>query len=153
MFFGALLKMGIRLRHLRSGWVDKDRLLPHVIFEILCQFIEEEDPENSIDWQQDKKHAAAWTELNELYRWWTSEYVPFETDETYLDGIETPKLERRPVPGNRRLHLVEFRYSSPKAKAKAEAALRARRRLEERMEVELTRRCKRVINVRRFMWT
>ena len=91
--------------------------------------------------------------MNELYAWWRDVYLPFEARDSCLVEVECPKLVTRKsksMPGTRR---VSFQYSSPEAEARARTALLQRRETEERMERQLTERCKQVIELRRFMWT
>jgi hypothetical protein len=143
----------IKPRHLPDTWVDKDRLVVHLVFEVLSQFIEDECPGERLDWDADPERASAWREMNDLYDWWNNVYLPFDKEDRYLDDVERPKIVTRKckdLPGARR---VSFKYSSPEAEAKANSVMRARREREEEMERELTERCKRVIGVRRFMWT
>lgn len=143
----------IKPRHLPDTWVDKDRLLPHVVFEILVQFIEDEAPAERMDWESDAEHRAAWTEMTELYRWWNDVYLPYEADDTWSKSIEAPELTKKKCTSIKGAYEVSFKYSSPEAEAKARAVMQAKYERDESMEQELTNRCKRVLDVRRFMWT
>lgn len=68
-----------------DGWIDRDVLLEHTCFQVLCDFVEEEKPYLSnlsahIAWsgEQDDKlfnpddniKIKDWCELFSLYHWW-----------------------------------------------------------------------------------
>jgi hypothetical protein len=76
-------------------WADKSELLPHIMFEVFCKFIEEEcyitndykigescwirfegiKGKHMIEVHGKRKWV--WTEMAEIYKWWKEEYVPY----------------------------------------------------------------------------
>jgi hypothetical protein len=83
----------IKPRGLSHEWLDRDLLLLHMIFEILCQFVEKEliPSEGQINWESDEEHKFAKKEMLELYHWWLNEYdedYPFNLPEDQLNKIE-----------------------------------------------------------------
>lgn len=61
----------VKPQYLPHTWVDRSDLLPHVMFQILTDFIEKENPfECHIDWDYDGEHRQAKKEMLELYHWW-----------------------------------------------------------------------------------
>lgn len=78
----------IKHKEVDSGlWMDKDHLLLHVSFQLLVDYVEEEKPNEICDWTWDEAHRNAWTEISELYNWWTI-VRPMRVDP--LDSVEFP---------------------------------------------------------------
>jgi hypothetical protein len=42
----------------------------HAAFPLLADFVEQESPDNYIDWNHNAIHRRAWKEVRDLYRWW-----------------------------------------------------------------------------------
>jgi hypothetical protein len=53
-----------------SEWCDKDRVLLHACFQLLVDFIEQEKPEEFVDYKSTLLLAKEWAELQELYNYW-----------------------------------------------------------------------------------
>lgn len=66
----------VKPRNLPHTWYDRGDLIPHLIFEVLCQFVEKEVRHGYIDWEYTAEHSFAKQEMDELYKWWTEEYDP-----------------------------------------------------------------------------
>lgn len=71
----------IKPRGLSHEWCDRDHLLIHVVFEVLCEFVEKEAKLKTYkkkDWEWQRKHNPgfykSWKEAYELYNWWLKEY-------------------------------------------------------------------------------
>jgi hypothetical protein len=60
------------IRTLKAGWHDKDKVMLHAAFQLLVDFVEQEQPDKYIDWSHDRTHRQAWKEIRTLYRWWTT---------------------------------------------------------------------------------
>lgn len=60
----------IKPRTLNHGYCDTVELMPHLMFELLTRYIEEEA--NSIDWDKHFEYSGKDTrgEMQELYDWW-----------------------------------------------------------------------------------
>ncbi len=64
----------LKIRTLRKNqWHDKDEVLLHAAFQLLVDYVEQEKPAKSIDWNSDAEHRRAWNEISLLYRWWKKE--------------------------------------------------------------------------------
>lgn len=119
----------VKSRKLNHGWCDRKALIIHQVFEVLCQFVEEECPKTPQEWQWQKKHNPdfydAWKEAKELREWWLNVY-----DESYpfnLTEVERAKLVK---------------------KSKKSAA-----QLSIDFEAETINKCKRAIEISPFFWT
>ncbi len=61
----------LKINTLRGGrWHDKDKILLHAAFQLLVDFVEQEQPAKLIDWSADVRRGKAWKEIMTLYRWW-----------------------------------------------------------------------------------
>lgn len=58
-------------------WTDRDNLLLHCSFEILCRFLEEECSPGIVDWDCDEEDKQAMKTMKELYVWW-NKYIENE---------------------------------------------------------------------------
>jgi hypothetical protein len=57
---------------LNEAWCDKDEVMLHDCFQLLCDCIEKENLFNGqIDWDQDGEHREAKQERTALYQWWS----------------------------------------------------------------------------------
>ena len=64
----------LKINTLRGGsWHDKDKILLHAAFQLLVDYVEQEQPAKRIDWSADARHRKAWKEIMSLYRWWKKE--------------------------------------------------------------------------------
>lgn len=87
----------VYVKTLPSTWVDRDHLLLHAAFQILVDFIEREDPVNTINiWYSDEwypSREAEWMELYGLYSWWIYEYPNPQHDKTLEKYHAIPSKE------------------------------------------------------------
>lgn len=60
----------IKPRYLSHIWIDRDILLLHCSFEILCNFVEKELDQDHIYWEYNEEYKNAKQGLIDLYNWW-----------------------------------------------------------------------------------
>lgn len=60
----------LMVRSLSERYHDPCELLLHVPFQILCNFVEKEKPEESVNWDFTPEHQQARKEFRSLYYWW-----------------------------------------------------------------------------------
>jgi hypothetical protein len=65
----------VKLRFLTPAYYDKDTMLIHAMFTLLCDFMEREKPGEIINWESDPDHSFAWKEMQDLYKWWKESYL------------------------------------------------------------------------------
>lgn len=72
----------IKPRKLGHTFCDKKELLHHVIFEVLCEFVENEIKpktmtKNDWEWQKENNPAfyKAWKEAVSIYNWWVKQPI------------------------------------------------------------------------------
>ena len=81
--------------------MDRDVVMAHMMFEILCQFVEKEKP---FEWFDTVKshNAEDWKKLGELYAWWVIKYLPL-----FVKGEEE---EEEQLLGEKLKELLSVRY-------------------------------------------
>ena len=57
---------------LRPGYYDPTTLILYGTMDLVKQFVE--GTKDTIAWDGDEHHAAAWAELQEIYDWWVNKY-------------------------------------------------------------------------------
>lgn len=104
----------VKPRYLPHTWVDCTALLPHVMFEVLSRFKEQECSPGVVDWRHESAHKVSVNgverlvidEIEELYVWWNTyvhKEIPKLSDEKYAElkayedahaVPDTPETER-----------------------------------------------------------
>lgn len=134
----------IKPRYLSHKWTDKVDVLPHIMFEVLSEFIEDECSPGWVEWYGDYPHVIkvdgvdrnVRDEMQALYSWWHEKYngsYPEIIDEIYDS-----------------LPLEDFCF--PIAK-QAEKVYGLVNRIEQRMDEELEEKMIRLVRLRPYMWT
>ena len=60
----------LKIETLNDEWLDKDVIILHACFQILCDCIEKENLFTShVDWMYDDEHKNAKIEIENLYNW------------------------------------------------------------------------------------
>jgi len=155
----------VKPRDLPHTWVDRCHLMPHMIFEILSNFIEEEcGPDGHVEWYGDEPHLIevggkqvnVRDEMQDLYDWWHTDYTK-NIDHIHDEWHEHRELHVKdvtnPVEGRDDLVSWDQEYSSPEAKVENDRLFTEASKKDERYRVELNSRLHRVINIIPYMWT
>lgn len=156
----------IKPRYLGHTWCDRTEQLPHMMFEILSQFVEDECSPGHVEWYGDGAHKVIVNgkekfvrdELQDLYDWWHKEYhirYPALAEnlwQQYEDHAEAHKLSDITKLEDGRA-LWQPRWDSPAAEVRADELMKRVQLLEELVEKELDRRLQRILAIRRWLWT
>jgi hypothetical protein len=139
----------LKIHTLENGSWDKDHLMLHAVFQLLVDFVEQEKPDQIVDWNSDAEHRHAWNEIQSLYRWWTQAR---STRKTPLDakGLKKPPMRWKKLPGTEHRQLVDY---DKKKYAAYYVALKKHSRLEKKWDEEDQRNLHRLIEIRQFLWT
>lgn len=139
----------LQIKTLKKGWHDKDEIILHAAFQLLCDFIEKEKPERTVDWNWNKLHKEAWKEIQALYKWWK---VTRPARKGPLDDekLRRPPMRFKKIPGSNNLTMVE---PDKKKYAPYYRALKLQSKLEKRWEEEDQRNLHRLVEIRGFLWT
>jgi hypothetical protein len=139
----------LKIQTLEKGWCDKDYLLLHAVFQILIDFIEQEKPDQIIDWNSDPEHRQAWREIRSLYRWW-KEIRPARKSPLDQKMLKRPPFRWKKIPGTENYQLVDY---DKKKYSAYEAARKKHWQLEKKGYEEDQRKLHLLIEVRPFLWT
>jgi len=148
----------IKPRSLDHDWCDMVALLPHVMFECLSRFIENECP-GHVDWYSDwpgnkfehnSKQKYGMDELLDLYYWWNVVYLKEYPD--VEDILWKEAYKNRP-----NIYIDNNYYWNPQFDTSEKGlvwhrCVTAATKLDEIMYEELEKRMKRLVEVRSFMW-
>jgi hypothetical protein len=53
----------LKIHTLEKDWCDKDYAMIHAVFQLLADFVEEEKPDQIVDWNSDPEHKRAWSKI------------------------------------------------------------------------------------------
>jgi len=143
----------LKLRYIKPGWCDKDEILIHAMFEVLCRFIEDEKPDEIVDWNSDEEHKFARKEMQELYEWWKKRQDREKEDPIFQEGIKSPHLDFVDYKDDSEFHEVEFNYINEEEKEKWNKACDESAIWQDKCNKEDEEMMIRLIKIRYFMWT
>ena len=139
----------LKIHTLEKGWYDKDEVLLHAAFQLLIDFIEQEKPDEIVDWNVDELHRKAWKEIKSLYNWWKKER-PARKSPLDDNRLKRPPLKLEKILGSDLCKMVE---PDKKKYASYYRALGEHWKLEQKWEEEDQCNLHRLIDIRKFLWT
>lgn len=153
----------VKPRYLRHTWCDKTELVPHMMFEMLCQFLEKECSPGHIEWYGECGHKVTvdgeekyvMDEMRELVAWWHEDFnkkYPDTCDAIWCEVEKhLPSTELNPIGGD----LLEWNmvFESDEEKRLYQKCTAEITALEVRMKKELEARLHRIIPLIPSMWT
>ena len=161
----------IKPRTLGHTWCDRDKLLAHMMFEILSQFIEKECSPGVVDWEGTDRRVDVVmpsghvvnrnvrVEMQKLYDWWQQQYLKKYVAIEEALYAECTRLNKRHCTSlfraaeERGMCVWDPQYDDPEAAARVERLHNALSALEARAVAALDRRLHRLINIRLSLWT
>lgn len=152
----------IKPRYLDHQWHDRMVILPHVMFEILSQFIEQECSPGHIDWEASGhmvkvhgKEVNVRDEMQTLYDWWHKVYngsYPAVYEELWEEAKEcSPTSYFSDLSAG----FCEYdpKFKTEEDKMTYHRIIKAIRKLERQQERELAENMHRVVNLMPYLWT
>ena len=149
-------------RYLDHTWVDRVELLPHTMFEILSDFVENECSPGHIEWYYGHKvkvngeERYVRDEMQEIYDWWhTTLHKEYPKKEEQLwEEAKDFKPNREFHPSENEL-FAEWRmeWDNPEAEETYNRLMNELQELEEQADRETTDYMHRLVNVRQSLWT
>jgi hypothetical protein len=143
----------VKMKYLEPGYHDATEILIHSMFQVLCDFIEKEKPDEIVAWDSDEEHKHARKEMQELYDWWKERQNRDKLDPIHQPDIKSPSMKFTPVEGKKDLSSMEFVHESPEDKAKWEKACDESSAWEIKCEKEDEEMMIRLSKIRGFLWT
>ena len=144
----------VNIKSLTYTYNDPEHVLEHAIFQVLVDFIEKEDPFNHFD-TENSHHKNEWAELKELYLWWKNLYLDYHHNwEKYHHVIPggMSDIVFTKIPGSN-LSSMDFVYKPPDAKEFVHIWYKQNDEVDNFFYDELTKRAKRLIELRYLLWT
>lgn len=72
----------LRIKTINATWCDKDTVMLHACFQLLTDFIEQENPfESGTDWTHSEEKINVKREIEFLYNWWQALLIKQDNDE------------------------------------------------------------------------
>jgi hypothetical protein len=139
----------LKIHTLEKGWSDKDHVMLHAVFQLLVDFVEQEKPDQIVDWNSDPAHKQAWQEIRSLYHWWT-QTRPARKSPLDEKDLKKPPMRWKKIDGTENQQLVDY---DKKKYAAYDAALKKHWRLEKKWDEEDQRNLHRMVEIRQFLWT
>lgn len=140
----------LKINSLRGGsWHDKDKILLHAAFQLLVDYVEQEQPAKRIDWSADARHRKAWKEIMSLYRWWKKER-PKRKSVLDRENIKRPTHKTKKIPGKKAWKLIE---PDRKKYAAYYRLLDLHQRQKAKWAADDQKNLHRLIDIREHLWT
>lgn len=164
----------VKPRYLDHQWVDRSHLLPHVMFEVLSKFVEDElkykkeDFPGIVDWYSghakikvDSGDKLVIDEMIDLYEWWHSvqDYEPYAkwhkwrelhtTKEDRIDRVASVDEYGDPLT----YHWDGPDWDSEENKLEGDRLFDEAKQAERHLEYKLTQNMIRLVKLRQWMWT
>lgn len=154
----------VKPRYLPHSWCDRTELLPHMMFELLSQFLEKECSPGIVDWDATPDHKQAMRDMRKLYDWWhiTYQKVYPEVENILWEEAEKHYPTTHWEPCNDKILTCKYgeglQTYSPKFKTKEDKEiynqnLKAINKLERKHWDDLQKRLHQLIDLREYFWT
>lgn len=144
----------LKIKELRKSWNDKNEVMLKAVFQVLCDFIEQEHPEKVTDYNYDKEHKQRWVELQTLYKYWKHDRQKEEKNIQKLLTLWCKKRKDKFVPVETKLPNGKIIKCSKlvtlvEAKKEWNRLNKAEQEFDEKEDEMLIR----VMKIRRHLWT
>lgn len=154
----------VKPRFLGHTWCDRSRLLPHMMFEILCQFVEDECSPGIVEWYGENGHKLevngkekyVMDEMKDLRDWWLNQYhkrYPAMEERIWQELREIDKHKLSDFREEDDVCYWDPQYETTEHAEQADLLLKRLNLIEYAVENALDRRLERLLRVRRWMWT
>lgn len=146
----------IHPRHLHYTWCDKTELIPHLVFESLCQFVENEKPFENVCWDHYNDYKKVKKIIKDNYRWWNEVYIPwFWKGKVYnqIWKIMPERISTFQKDSSGKYFRYSPKYHSKEDKQFERILFKVLTESDERVSEELTQRCQDIISIRTYLWT
>lgn len=81
----------VYIHSLEPGYHDKDEMMLHACFQLLVDFVEEEEPFRVVNWEEDEIHRCVASEIRDLYDWWKNKRPLRQTALDMLPEAKCPE--------------------------------------------------------------
>jgi hypothetical protein len=161
----------VKPRYLGHTWCDRRELLPHAMFEILSQFIEQECSPEIVDWKASghmvtvngKEHNVR-DEMQDLYDWWHKIYQieyketndllwkeaeKHNSNDKFEEITDDPEITEK----YGKLYSWNHTFNTEEDKEIYNKCLDAIHKLENMQNADLEEKMHRLVKLTPYMWT
>ena len=139
----------LKIHTLEKGWQDRDEIILHAVFQILVDFVEQEKPDEIVDWNVDDTYKRSWREICELYKWWKTKR-PARKSPLDDKRLKVPPIKFEDIPGTDHKKMVE---PDKKKYAAYYKALKKHWQQEKEWHEQDQQNLHRLIEIRPYLWT
>jgi hypothetical protein len=139
----------LKIHTLKKGWQDRDEIVLHAVFQILVDFVEQEKPDEIVDWNADDTYKQAWREICELYKWWKTKR-PARKSPLDDKRLKVPPIIFEDIPGTDHKKMVA---PDKKKYAAYYKALEKHWQQEKEWHDQDQQNLHRLIEIRPYLWT
>ena len=139
----------LKIHTLEKEWHDRDEIILHAVFQILVDFVEQEKPDEIVDWNADDTYKQAWREICELYKWWKTKR-PARKSPLDDKRLKVPPIKFEDIPGTNHKKMVE---PDKKKHAAYYKALEKHWQQEKEWYEQDQQNLHRLIEIRPYLWT
>lgn len=152
----------IKCRYLPYTWNDRSEVLPHVMFEVLSRFIEQECSPGHIDWEGsghtvtvNGKEKNVRQEMQDLYDWWHQSYIKEYEEIAHILYDEAEKHHGEFVfePDKNGFSFMNIKYESEEHEEINYVCMKAAMKLDKMRDKKLNEMMHRLVNLTTFLWT
>ena len=145
----------IKLSSLQPGYYDIDTRILHANFELLKQFVENEEPFDRIDWDHNAELQHVASEIKDLYNWWVNVF-PKREELDPLTNVKCPKQKSTPASFDANGKILTWTFEQDGTPEEIEAwnkACKESNLFDEKCEKEEEDNLIRLIKIRKYLWT
>lgn len=156
----------VRAETLPHTWVDRSHLLPHIMFQILTDFLNKECNPGPVEWYGEFAHKITvngtevnvMDEMKDLVYWWHEDYLKnYDTCFDYWHDFIKDHSREEDIPAGVYGGEVVFEwvrnYDTPENEQLAEELFKNALDRQTNYDKELMSRMCRLVNVSPYMWT
>jgi hypothetical protein len=146
----------VKPRYLSHQWTDRCEVMPHMMFEILSQFIEKECTPEQVDWtwegnliEVNGQKISARDEMQYLYDWWHKKYN--DEYEKKSEALWDEVFDVGPKMNVSDTGILNFVFDNDEKKIEYDEKSKIARDFDEFVAKELHENLHRIINITRFL--
>lgn len=138
----------ITVKTLPPTLTDRVEFLPHVMFQVLDDFVQKEAIPGWVDWDGTPEHRAARDKMDELLNWWKNVYLKFDSYQNYDESQATPQKEKWVSEDDRGCRVWTLNFNEYDTAFHNKVICR-----EDDMEEELNKKLQELLEIRGYLWT
>jgi len=143
----------LKIDNMNKDWNDKDQVMIKAVFQILCDFMEQEHPNKVTDYTYNKEHRQRWRELQTLYKYWKIDRPKDQKKIDKLLHMWAKKHKTKCIPKEVNINGKIFKCSEMVTLVKAKKEWNRLNKAEKEFDAKEDEMLIRVMKIRRHLWT